>query len=59
VELVAPGMLLIECASYFVRILKQVKEEVYANLEKIHDLIEIHGNFTKVEHVIDIIFQYK
>jgi predicted nucleic acid-binding protein len=58
-ELAAPEMLLIECASYFVRILKQTKEEVYANLEKIQDLVDIHGNYTKVEHVIDVICQYK
>lgn len=58
-EFIAPELLLIECASYFVRILKQHKTDVYANLEKIQDIVDIQGNYTRVEHVIDVICQYK
>jgi len=58
-ELIAPEMLLIESASYFVRILHHNKEEVYTHLEKIQNFIKIEGNYTKIENVIDLICKYK
>ncbi|BBH53076.1 hypothetical protein [Fluviispira sanaruensis] len=57
--MIAPEILLIECSLYFVSILKQKKSDIYLNLEKIKDLVEIHRNYLRVEKVIHIISEYK
>jgi predicted nucleic acid-binding protein len=58
-DFIAPEMILIESASYFVRILHHNKEQVYSHLEKIQSFIKIESNYTKIENVIDLICKYK
>lgn len=58
-EFISPEMILIECASYFVRVLHHDKETVYEHLEKIQEFVDIQGNYTKLEHIVDVICKYK
>ena len=54
-ELHAPEIILIELASFFVRKFGSCDEP----LEKLKKSVHIHGNYTRIEHVIDTIQKFK
>ncbi|RDB37360.1 MAG: PIN domain-containing protein [Spirobacillus cienkowskii] len=58
-EFIAPDFILIEIASYFVRVLNLNLKQLNEHINEIKSLINIHTSYNRYEDVLDTIYKYK